>query len=163
MKFDRRISFLKKSWKKINNRFSSIQIIVFYYLAMTVLSLILFSLPFFREPGSHVSFLDMLFMAISTISVTGLTTFDINSVFNDAGILMLEVLFHIGGLGIMMITTFFFIVSKRRITFDYDGYEPASTQRHRQFNSYYFYDAASNRGYIRNDLLYLFLFGWILS
>lgn len=56
MKFDRRISFLKKSWKKINNRFSSIQIIVFYYLAMTVLSLILFSLPFFREPGSHVSF-----------------------------------------------------------------------------------------------------------
>lgn len=50
MKFDRRISFLKKSWKKINNRFSSIQIIVFYYLAMTVLSLILFSLPFFVNP-----------------------------------------------------------------------------------------------------------------
>lgn len=48
-------------------------------------------------------------MAISTISVTGLTTFDINSVFNDAGILMLEVLFHIGGLGIMMITTFFLL------------------------------------------------------
>jgi len=116
MKFDRRVSFLKKSWQKINNRFSSIQIIVFYYLAMTILSLILFSLPIFREPGSHVPFLDMLFMAISTISVTGLTTFDINSVFNDAGILMLEVLFHIGGLGIMMITTFFFIVSKRRIT-----------------------------------------------
>ncbi|MEG2644023.1 MAG: potassium transporter TrkG, partial [Enterococcus sp.] len=63
-----------------------------------------------------VSFLDMLFMAISTISVTGLTTFNINSVFNDAGVVMLEVLFHIGGLGIMMITTFFFILSKRRIT-----------------------------------------------
>ena len=58
----------------------------------------------------------MVFMAISTISVTGLTTFNINSVFNDNGVLMLEVLFHIGGLGIMMITTFFFIVSKRRIT-----------------------------------------------
>lgn len=116
MNFDRRINFLKKSWQKINNRFSSIQIIVFYYLAMTVLSLILFYLPIFREPGSHVPFLDMVFMAISTISVTGLTTFDINSIFNDNGVLMLEVLFHIGGLGIMMITTFFFIVSKRRIT-----------------------------------------------
>lgn len=116
MNFDRRVSFLKKSWQKVNNRFSSIQIIVFYYLAMTILSLILFSLPIFREPGSHVSFLDMVFMAISTISVTGLTTFDINSVFNDTGVLMLEVLFHVGGLGIMMISTFFFIVSKRRIT-----------------------------------------------
>lgn len=116
MNFDRRVNFLKKSWQKLNNRFSSIQIIVFYYLAMTILSLILFHLPIFREPGSHVPFLDMVFMAISTISVTGLTTFDINSVFNDTGVLMLEVLFHIGGLGIMMITTFFFIVSKRRIT-----------------------------------------------
>lgn len=116
MNFERRISFLRKSWRKLNNRFSSIQIIVFYYFAMTVLAMILFSLPVFREPGYHVSFLDMLFMAISTISVTGLTTFNINSVFNDAGVVMLEVLFHIGGLGIMMITTFFFILSKRRIT-----------------------------------------------
>jgi hypothetical protein len=37
MNFDRRVSFLKKSWQKLNNRFSSIQIIVFYYLAMTIL------------------------------------------------------------------------------------------------------------------------------
>ena len=35
MSFDRRVNFLKKNWQKINNRFSSIQIIVFYYLAMT--------------------------------------------------------------------------------------------------------------------------------
>lgn len=116
MNLDRRVSFFRKSWRKLNNRFSSIQIIVFYYLAMTVLALLLFNLPVFRQPGSHVSLLDMVFMAISTISVTGLTTFEISSVFNDAGVLMLEVLFHIGGLGIMMITTFFFIVSKRRIT-----------------------------------------------
>lgn len=116
MNFERRINFFKKNWRKLNNRFSSIQVIVFYYLAMTILALFLFSLPIFREPGSHVSLLDLIFMAISTISVTGLTTIDINSTFNNAGVVMLEVLFHIGGLGIMMITTFFFIVSKRRIT-----------------------------------------------
>lgn len=116
MNFSRRLNFWKHTLKKFDNRFSSIQIIVFYYLIMTLLALILFYVPVFRQPGSSVSFVDMVFMAISTISVTGLTTFNINSVFNDAGVVMLELLFHIGGLGIMMISTFFFIVSKRRIS-----------------------------------------------
>lgn len=31
--------------------------------------------------------------------------FDINSVFNDNGIILLEILFQVGGLGIMMIST----------------------------------------------------------
>ncbi|HHJ3811458.1 TPA: TrkH family potassium uptake protein, partial [Enterococcus faecium] len=87
-----------------------------YYILMTVLSLVLFYMPIFREPDSHVSFVDMLFMAISTVSVTGLSTFDINSVFNDNGIILLEILFQVGGLGIMMISTAFVIFSKRRIT-----------------------------------------------
>ena len=81
----------------------------FYYILMTVLSLVLFYMPIFREPDSHVSFVDMLFMAISTVSVTGLSTFDINSVFNDNGIILLEILFQVGGLGIMMISTAFVI------------------------------------------------------
>ncbi|MCU2183328.1 TrkH family potassium uptake protein, partial [Enterococcus faecium] len=85
-------------------------------ILMTVLSLVLFYMPIFREPDSHVSFVDMLFMAISTVSVTGLSTFDINSVFNDNGIILLEILFQVGGLGIMMISTAFVIFSKRRIT-----------------------------------------------
>ena len=58
----------------------------------------------------------MLFIANSTVSFTGFTTFDINSVFNDRGVILLEVLFQIGGLGIMMISTAFIILSKRRIS-----------------------------------------------
>ncbi|EME3578741.1 TrkH family potassium uptake protein [Enterococcus faecium] len=106
----------RRGQKFAANHFSSIQIIVFYYILMTVLSLVLFYMPIFREPDSHVSFVDMLFMAISTVSVTGLSTFDINSVFNDNGIILLEILFQVGGLGIMMISTTFVIFSKRRIT-----------------------------------------------
>ncbi|WP_395530848.1 TrkH family potassium uptake protein [Enterococcus faecium] len=106
----------RRGQKFAANHFSSIQIIVFYYILMTVLSLFLFYMPIFREPDSHVSFVDMLFMAISTVSVTGLSTFDINSVFNDNGIILLEILFQVGGLGIMMISTAFVIFSKRRIT-----------------------------------------------
>ncbi|MDQ8217132.1 TrkH family potassium uptake protein [Enterococcus faecium] len=106
----------RRGQKFAANHFSSIQIIVFYYILMTVLSLVLFYMPIFRQPDSHVSFVDMLFMAISTVSVTGLSTFDINSVFNDNGIILLEILFQVGGLGIMMISTAFVIFSKRRIT-----------------------------------------------
>lgn len=100
----------------VSKNFSSIQIIVSYYIIMTIISFLLFCLPFFREPNTHVSFIDLLFMAISTVSVTGLSTFDINSIFNDRGIILLEILFQVGGLGIMMISTAFIILSKRRIT-----------------------------------------------
>ena len=106
----------RKSDRFIRKNFSSIQIIVAYYILMTVISYLLFCLPIFREPDSHVPFIDLFFLAISTVSVTGLTTVDINSVFNDRGIVLLEVLFQVGGLGIMMISTVFFILSKRRIT-----------------------------------------------
>lgn len=106
----------RKGRRFVSKNFSSIQIIVSYYIIMTVISYLLFCLPFFREPGVHVHFIDMFFMAISTVSVTGLTTFDINSVFNERGILLMEVLFQIGGLGIMMISTAFIILSKRRIS-----------------------------------------------
>ncbi|EOH88715.1 TrkH family potassium uptake protein [Enterococcus villorum] len=106
----------RRSIRFASSHFSTIQIIVFYYLIITVVSLGLFYIPFFREKNSHVPFIDMLFMAISTVSVTGLSTFDINSVFNDYGVLLLEVLFQVGGLGIMMISTAFIIFSKRRIT-----------------------------------------------
>lgn len=106
----------RRSQRYATTHFSSIQIIVFYYILMTIVSLGLFYIPIFRQPDSHVPFVDMLFMAISTVSVTGLTTFDISSVFNDTGVILLEVLFQVGGLGIMMISTAFIIFSKRRIT-----------------------------------------------
>ncbi len=60
----------RRSKTFISQNVSSIQVIVFYYIVMTVVSLGLFSLPFFREPGSHVAFIDLFFMAVSTVSVT---------------------------------------------------------------------------------------------
>ncbi|MBP2097953.1 TrkH family potassium uptake protein [Enterococcus rivorum] len=106
----------RKGRQFVSRHFTSIQIIVSYYIIMTIVSYILFTLPFFREPNSQVGFIDLLFMAVSTVSVTGLTTFDINSVFNDRGVILLEFLFQVGGLGIMMISTAFFIFSKKKIT-----------------------------------------------
>jgi Trk-type K+ transport system membrane component len=83
---------------------------------MTIISFILLGLPFFQKPGADISLFDTLFMAISTVSVTGLSTFNINEVYNERGIILLEILFQIGGLGIMMFSTFFFILSRKRIS-----------------------------------------------
>lgn len=62
----------------INSHFSTIQIIFIYYVLMTIVSFILLSLPYFKNEGVEVSAFDTLFMAISTVSVTGLSTFNIN-------------------------------------------------------------------------------------
>ena len=100
----------------VNTHFSSIQIIFIYYVLMTFISFILLGLPFFQQEGADISVFDTLFMAISTVSVTGLSTFNINEVYNERGIILLEILFQIGGLGIMMFSTFFFILSRKRIS-----------------------------------------------
>lgn len=60
---------------------------------MMVLLFVLFYLLIFCELDSYVFFVDMLFMVISIVSVIGLLIFDINFVFNDNGIILLEILF----------------------------------------------------------------------
>lgn len=100
----------------INTHFSTIQIIFLYYILMTIVSFFLLGLPFFHQPNANISIFDTFFMAVSTVSVTGLSTFNINEVYNERGIVLLEVLFQIGGLGIMMVSTFFFILSRKRIS-----------------------------------------------
>jgi len=102
--------------QKIGMRFSAIQIIVFYYLILTLVAFVLFYIPFFRNEEKQVDMIDMFFMAVSTTSVTGLSTFNIYRVFNERGIVLLEILFQVGGLGIMMISTFFAILSRRKIS-----------------------------------------------
>lgn len=104
------------TWVELTSRFSSIQLVVFYYVAMLVLAFVLFSLPVFHLPGAKMGIVDLFFLAVSAVSVTGLTTVNIHEVFNAGGIFLLEAFFQIGGLGVMMISTFFFIVSKRKIS-----------------------------------------------
>ena len=58
-----------------------IQLLVAYYAIATVITFFLLCLPWIRLPDApHTTFLDNLFMAVSTISVTGLSTFPIDQV-----------------------------------------------------------------------------------
>lgn len=107
--------WIQKYLDKASLLASPVQIVVFYYLALIVVTSILLCLPFFKQPGASVPFIDTIFMAVSTVSVTGLTTFPIEQIYNNNGIILLEILFQIGGFGITMLSTFIMVIAGRRI------------------------------------------------
>ncbi|USG67907.1 TrkH family potassium uptake protein [Brevibacillus ruminantium] len=100
-------------------KFSSVQIIVFLYLASVLVASLLLWLPFFQLPGVTLSFIDALFTAASAISVTGLNVVTIHEVFNQRGVILLTLLFQIGGIGIMTLGTFFWMMLGQRIGLEY--------------------------------------------
>ena len=77
------------------------------------LSYLLLNLPGVYKPGVHVQFIDSLFTAVSAVSVTGLTPISIVETYTVFGICMLMLVFQIGGIGIMSIGTFFWLIVKK--------------------------------------------------
>lgn len=102
--------------QKLYREATPIQLLVTYYAAATVIAFLLLRLPCFRNTGAETSFLDDLFMAVSTISVTGLTTFPIEQVYNHGGVILLEGLFQVGGFGVTMLSTVALVLAGRRIS-----------------------------------------------
>ncbi|MDR0846134.1 MAG: TrkH family potassium uptake protein [Lactobacillales bacterium] len=92
-----------------------VHIVLGFYFLIAIVTMIAFSLPIFRIPGSHLKFIDLAYFSVSTISLTGLANFQIHEFLNTHGIILLEVIFQICGFGVMMITTFVFILSRRKI------------------------------------------------
>lgn len=96
-------------------RFTPAQIIVFYYFLAIAFSFLMLNLPGVYLPGVEVSFLDSLFTAVSAVSVTGLTPISIAGTYSVFGICMLMLVLQLGGIGIMSIGTFFWLIIKKRI------------------------------------------------
>ncbi len=97
------------------HRFTPAQVIVFYYFLAIGFSFLLLNLPGVYLPGVEVSFIDSLFTAVSAVSVTGLTTISISGTYSVFGLCMLMLVMQLGGIGIMSIGTFFWLLIKKRI------------------------------------------------
>lgn len=54
-----------------------------------------------------ISFIDALFMATTSVCVTGLATLDVSTAFTDVGQTIILILVQIGGIGVMTFTAFF--------------------------------------------------------
>lgn len=91
------------------------QIIVVYYFIAVSVSMALLSLPVALKPNVKWTFMDALFTAVSAVSVTGLSTVSIVDTFTDTGIYILMFVLQFGGIGIMTLGTFFWLIIGKKI------------------------------------------------
>ncbi|MBB6176462.1 potassium uptake TrkH family protein [Anoxybacillus tengchongensis] len=99
------------------SRLSTVQLIVLFYFVAVCVSTLLLWLPFFHQPGVKLSFVDALFTAVSAISVTGLTVVSTAHTFNTPGIFVLAFILQFGGIGIMALGTFIWLMFGKKIGF----------------------------------------------
>lgn len=100
---------LKKNWLK------PAQIIVLFYVVAVLISAALLSLPIALKPGVSWTFIDVLFTAVSAVSVTGLTVVSTPDTFSTPGVFILMFILQFGGIGIMTLGTFFWLVMRKKI------------------------------------------------
>lgn len=96
-------------------RLTSVQMIVLFYLGAVFIATILFSLPIAHKPGVNLSLLDTIFTAASAVSVTGLTVVSTADTFSVPGTFILAFVLQFGGIGIMTLGTFIWIILGKKI------------------------------------------------
>src|SRR5699024_224475 len=97
------------------HRLSPAQLLLLFYAITIVISAILLSLPFVYNEGVHIAWIDRLFLAVSALSVTGLTPVDIGSSFSIVGTIVLAIILHLGAVGVMVMSTFIWLLIGKKI------------------------------------------------
>ncbi|MEH6973569.1 MULTISPECIES: TrkH family potassium uptake protein [unclassified Bacillus (in: firmicutes)] len=106
---------MKVLLNKLLRVLSPVQLIALYYFLAVSVSVMLLSLPIAHQDGVDWSFMDALFTAVSAVSVTGLTVVDTADTFSTAGIWILAFVLQFGGIGIMTLGTFVWLIFGKRI------------------------------------------------
>ncbi|TYS70995.1 TrkH family potassium uptake protein [Sutcliffiella horikoshii] len=106
---------LKNSVSKKVNNLSPAQLIVSFYFIAVVIAVSLLSLPVARYEGVDWSFINALFTAVSAVSVTGLTVLNTVETFTVPGIFILAFVLQFGGVGVMAVGTFIWLILGRKI------------------------------------------------
>ena len=89
--------------------------IVLYYLFAIVVAFLLLNLPYVHKQGVDVNPIDTLFVAVSGISVTGLTPVNIVDTYSTFGQIIILIILNIGGIGVMAIGTLLWVVLGKHI------------------------------------------------
>ena len=102
---------------KIKNltRLSAAQIIVFYYLVAVVVSTILLQLPITQKQNADLELIDAVFISISAVTVTGLSTIDVSQLLSVPGTFIFAIILQFGGIGIMASGTILWFISGKKI------------------------------------------------
>jgi Trk-type K+ transport system membrane component len=95
--------------------FSSVQLLVIFYFAAVIISTILLLLPITLKEGAMLSVLDALFISASAVSVTGLSPIQLPELLSVPGTFIFAFILQFGGIGVMTLGTFFWIVMGKKI------------------------------------------------
>ncbi|WP_036687843.1 TrkH family potassium uptake protein [Paucisalibacillus globulus] len=106
---------LPKSFLRWINKLSPVRIILFFYLLAAIFSTVLLSLPIAFQDGVDVAFIDIVFTAVSALSVTGLSTIPISETLSTEGIFILAFILQLGAVGVMAIGTFIWLLIGKKI------------------------------------------------
>jgi trk system potassium uptake protein TrkH len=101
--------------KVLPRKLSTPRLLVVGCLALMVLGTVLLKLPVSTEHG--ISWVDAMFVSVSSGSVTGLSTVDFPATFTTFGAIVVMVLVQLGGLGIMTVTTMAALFVGQRVGF----------------------------------------------
>jgi Trk-type K+ transport system membrane component len=96
-------------------RLSAAQIIVFYYLVAVVFSTILLELPITQKQNADLELIDAVFISISAVTVTGLSTIDVSQLLSVPGTFIVAIILQFGGIGIMASGTILWFISGEKI------------------------------------------------
>ncbi|WBL17244.1 TrkH family potassium uptake protein [Sutcliffiella sp. NC1] len=102
----------------INKRLHSMspaQLIVSFYFIAVIIAVILLSLPVARHTSDDWTFINALFTAVSAVSVTGLTVVNTAETFTVPGVFILAFVLQFGGVGVMAVGTFIWLLLGRKI------------------------------------------------
>lgn len=91
-------------------------VIMLGFLAGIFIGTLCLLLPVSLQGGIKINFFDALFVATSSICVTGLSTVNIGQTFSTFGQIVILLLIQFGGLGIVTFTTLILCLFHRRIT-----------------------------------------------
>lgn len=88
--------------------------LVWGFFLYTVFGIGLLSIPWFHK--TDVSLLDSIFVSTSAVSTTGLLTISLYDSYNFFGQLIVMILFQLGGIGYMTLTTYFLLFTTKKLT-----------------------------------------------
>lgn len=97
------------------NKLTPVQMLLSFYLLAVLFSTIILALPIAHKDGIEIPFIDILFTAVSAISVTGLSTISIAESLSTVGIILLALIMQLGAIGIMGMGTLIWLLLGKKI------------------------------------------------
>lgn len=109
------IQKMVKKTKHLINKLNTSQIITLGFAGVIFVGALLLWMPWAAAKGQTTSFLDALFTAATSVCVTGLVTVTTATHWSLAGKIIILILIQLGGLGIIAVGTWFFMILGRHI------------------------------------------------